>query len=89
MDDAPTVALILITMCYVPKISKSLKTKDVSGQSVAFWYMLDVVLLCNMFQQIDMIMYEGTHNYLGLIANGLNLLFAIFQTGLIIKYQVK
>lgn len=87
LDLAPLVAIGFITVCYIPQIIKTIKTKDVKGQSLAFWIMLDIALLGNVLQQVGLIQFMGNTRYLGLIEQSINLSLAILQTGLIIKYK--
>lgn len=41
----PILATIFLTICYIPQIVKTAKTKDVSSMSVLFWLILNLALL--------------------------------------------
>lgn len=40
----PTIAGILLGICYIPQIVKTYKTKDVESMSTAFWIILNFAL---------------------------------------------
>lgn len=61
----PTIAGILLGVCYVPQIVKTYKTKDVSSMSLAFWIILNCALSFLVINAIEVFITKGVW---GLIA---------------------
>lgn len=84
---SPLVSMILITVSYLPQIKLTIKTKNVKGQSLGFWAILTGALIGTTFQQVGLISYSGVTNYLGLITQAINLLFAVWMLVMVIMYK--
>lgn len=92
LEIAPTISGVLIVISYWPQIWTTLSTKDVSGQSVSFWILLCLSLLGFTIQQAGMIIFrenkEETPVLSGVIAQGLNLAFALIMLVLVVWFKM-
>ncbi len=53
------VAMFMIAACYAPQITKLIKTKNADSQSLAFWIMLSIGLLANVYISIQSALSGG------------------------------
>lgn len=86
---APMIAMVAITLSYLPQLKMTYKTKDVSGQAVGFWMLLTVALVGTTAQQLGTVLFEGVRNYSGLITQSVNLLFSSIMLFMVTKYRNK
>ena len=83
----PVISGVLITISYWPQLIKTLKTKNVDGQSLGFWSILSAALVGTTLQQLGLIIYNGVTNYAGLITQAINLFFAVWMMINVIRYR--
>lgn len=87
LDTLPIIATVFLTACYVPQIIKIFRTKDVTGQSLLFWVLLNVALtslLTNAYTIWDL---YGTYGYL--ITEILNEGLALVVLSQVLYYRKK
>ena len=85
----PIVAMVAITISYVPQLKLTFKTKDVTGQSIGFWLLLTGALIGTTGQQLGLVLFEGVTNYSGLITQAVNLTFSTAMLVMVTKYRNK
>lgn len=83
----PTVAGILLGICYIPQIVKTFKTKDVKSISLPFWSILNVALLLMVVNAIVVFMTSGVWGYLVVEAFNMGLSFVMLI--LVLRYRNK
>lgn len=87
---APAIAGVAITISYLPQLFLTFTTKNVTGQSLPFWLLLDLALLGLFLQQIGVIIYnqeKGKRNYTGAIVQGINLICALAMTLMVVVFR--
>lgn len=84
---APLISAVAITVSYLPQLKLTFKTKNVTGQSVTFWVLLNIALLGLFLQQLGLILYTGNTNLTGLITQGLNLLCSSVMLVMVCRYR--
>lgn len=84
---APLISAVAITVSYIPQLRLTFKTKNVTGQSVTFWVLLNIALLGLFLQQLGLILYAGNTNLMGLMTQGLNLLCASVMLVMVANYR--
>jgi uncharacterized protein with PQ loop repeat len=83
----PTIAGILLGVCYIPQIMKTYKTKDVSSMSLSFWIILNCALLCLVVNAEVVFLTKGVW---GLIATEVfNEGLALVMLIMVLKYRKK
>lgn len=84
----PTIAGIILAVCYTPQLVKTYKTKNVEGFSIAFWTMLNIALFCFVINALSLLaLGSGSIGYL--IAELINLTLAFTMLVMIIVYRRK
>lgn len=84
---APAIAGVTITLSYLPQLYLTLSTKNVEGQSLFFWLLLNISLLGLLLQQIGMVIYHAEKNYTGVVVQAVNFSFSLVMTILILIYR--
>src|SRR5690625_6475344 len=64
LDYLPIAASVFLTVCYLPQIIKTYRTKDVSGISLPFWVFLNVALSLMLVNSIVIFIEFGTWGYM-------------------------
>ena len=67
----PIVATALIVLSYVGQLKTTYGTKNVEGQSLFFWIVLDSALVINVIREAYLFIQQGTYG--GLLTQGFNL----------------
>lgn len=67
----PIIATVLIVASYMGQLKKTYGTKNVEGQSLFFWIVLNLALLINVAREIYLFSQYGTYG--GLLTQGFNL----------------
>jgi uncharacterized protein with PQ loop repeat len=81
----PIVATVFMTICYAPQIKKTITTKDVRGQSVMFWTMLNIALTLLLLNSILLFTQNGNWGYM--VSYILNESLALTMLLLVLKYR--
>lgn len=82
----PSIAGILLAICYTPQLIRTFKTKNVESFSLKFWIILDIALLCFVINALSLLaLGSGSYGYL--FAELLNLTMSMALTIMIIKYR--
>jgi len=83
----PLLGTIFLTICYLPQIRKTWKTKDVSSMSLLFWISLNIALILLLGNYVVIFIETGAWG--GMVTEALNVAFALVMMGLVIKYRKK
>lgn len=83
----PIIAVVLITFSYLPQIKLTYGTKNVEGQSLTFWVLLNTSLLINTIREMMLFTQHGTYG--GLLTQGINLFFGLTVMAGVILYRKK
>ena len=75
----------ILAFSYLPQIIQLHKTKDATGISINFWYILDASLLCFVILALDSFLATGAVSLL--VAQGANLILALIVTMQVKLYQ--
>lgn len=86
LNVAPSIAGIAITVSYLPQLWLTFSTRNVAGQSLSFWAILDIALLGLFLQQIGMLKYTHSKNFMGALVQGVNLVFALMMTVMVVLF---
>lgn len=81
---ASIMAGFILAVSYVPQIWTLYKTKEASGMSKSFWFILDFSLLLLFILALDSYLIAGTVGLL--IAQSLNLALALVVTAQVLYY---
>lgn len=81
----PSLAGIILGICYVPQIVRTLKTKDVTGMSLGFWAILNVALTLLVINAIVVYIQFGTWGYM--VTEFFNEALAFVMLVLVLKYR--
>jgi uncharacterized protein with PQ loop repeat len=84
----PIIATVFMTYCYLPQITQTLRTKNVEGQNLQFWAVLNIALTLLLINSVLLLLVlNGSFGYMvGYIFNeGLALTMLI----LVKKYRNK
>lgn len=81
----PSIAGILLGMCYLPQIYKTYKTKNVDGMSLAFWVLLNLALLCLVANSIKVYALTGGWGYM--VTEIFNESLAFVMLVMVFKYK--
>jgi uncharacterized protein with PQ loop repeat len=81
----PSIAGILLGICYVPQIVTTIKTKDVSGMNLWFWIILVIALL--MLTTNAFVIFLSTSVWGYFLTECFNSGLAIVMLTLVIKYR--
>lgn len=83
----PIVAVVLITVSYIPQVRLTYGTKNVEGQSLSFWVLLNTSLFINTMRELMLFSVHGTYG--GLLTQGINLFFGVTVMLGVIMYRKK
>lgn len=83
----PTIGGIILGICYIPQIVKTVKTKDVTGMSLYFWIILSVALLILTVNALAIFIITGVWGYL--VTEIFNLGLTLTMLILVGKYRKK
>lgn len=81
----PSLAGIILGICYIPQIIHTIKTKNVEGISLGFWAILSVAITCLVINALVIFIQFGTWGYL--LTEGMNLALALVMLTLVLKYR--
>jgi uncharacterized protein with PQ loop repeat len=87
LDLLPMAATFFLTLCYVPQIIRTYKTKDVSSMSLSFWVMLNIALSFLLVNATVIYLKFGTWGYM--VTEILNEGLAFVMLIMVIKYRKK
>jgi uncharacterized protein with PQ loop repeat len=81
----PTIAGILLGICYVPQIIKTYMTKDVRSMSTAFWIILNVALTFLAINAVVVYKTSGVWGYM--LTETFNEGLALVTLIMVLKYR--
>jgi uncharacterized protein with PQ loop repeat len=87
LNHIATIATFFLTICYIPQIIYTYKTKDVTGIKLSFWVYLNIALTCLLINSIVMFVKFGTWGYM--VTEILNEGLAFVMLLMVIKYRKK
>lgn len=85
LNHIATIATVFLTICYLPQIVTTFKTKNVSGMTVSFWVLLNLALFCLLINSIFIFIQFGTWGYM--VTEILNFGLAFVMLVLVLKYK--
>lgn len=85
LDYLPIAATVFLTVCYLPQIIKTYRTKDVSGISLPFWVFLNVALSLMLVNSIVIFIEFGTWGYM--VTEILNEGLAFVMLVMVLRYK--
>lgn len=83
----PTIAGILLGICYVPQLVKTYKTKDVESMSTAFWVILNFALTFLVINAY--VVFATSHVWGYAVTETFNEGLALVQLIMVLKYRKK
>lgn len=83
----PTIAGILLGICYIPQIAKTYRTKDVESMSTAFWIILNFALTFLVINAVVVFMTSGVWGYM--VTEVFNEGLALVTLIMVLKYRKK
>lgn len=83
----PSIAGILLGICYIPQIKKTYQIKNVEGMSLAFWSVLNVALTFLVINSIVVFLTTGYWGYM--VTEFFNEGLALIMLILVLKYRKK
>lgn len=83
----PTIAGILLGICYIPQIRQTLKTKNVEGMNMKFWTLLNIAIIFLFINSVSIFIVFGTWGYM--LTELFNLVLAFIMLVLVKKYKKK
>lgn len=83
----PLIATIFMTLCYIPQIVQTLKTKDVTGISLTFYILLNISLTLLLINSYLLFLTNGNFGYV--ISYIINEGLAFIMLVLVLKYRKK
>lgn len=83
----PLIATIFMTLCYIPQIVQTLKTKDVTGISLTFYILLNISLTLLLINSYLLFLTNGNFGYV--ISYIINEGLALIMLVLVLKYRKK
>lgn len=83
----PMFGTAFLIIFYIIQIGKTIKVKSVEGVSMLGWSMLNLALICMFVNALTIYIQFGTYGFL--ITETANVLLALIELGLIIKYKKK
>lgn len=83
----PSIAGILLGICYLPQIRQTLKTKNVDGMNLSFWIILNLALTCLLINSIVVFVKFGAWGYM--VTEIFNVGLAFVMLMLVSKYRKK
>ncbi|HLO11571.1 MAG TPA: PQ-loop domain-containing transporter [Pseudoneobacillus sp.] len=81
----PTIAGVILGICYIPQIVKTLKTKNVEGMSLPFWVLLNIALTLLVINAFVVFTTSGVWGYL--VTEIFNEVLALVMLILVVKYR--
>lgn len=81
----PTVAGILLGICYIPQIMTTVKTKNVEGISLPFWIILNFALSFLVVNAVVVFLTSGVWGYM--LTETFNEGLALVMLILVVKYR--
>lgn len=81
----PIVAVGLIVLSYIGQLKTTYGTKNVEGQSIFFWVVLNGALAINVIREIYLFNQQGTFG--GLLTQGSNLILGLAILFGVLKYK--
>lgn len=87
LNHTASIAGILLGIAYIPHIVKTYKTKDVTGVSLAFWYIIVLALSFLIINAYAVFVFTGVWGYL--VTELFNLGLATVMLCLVQYYRVK
>jgi uncharacterized protein with PQ loop repeat len=81
----PTIAGILLGICYIPQIRMTYRTKNVEGMSVAFWIILNFALSFLVVNAIVVFITSGVWGYM--VTELFNEGLAFITLMMVLKYR--
>ena len=87
MNIIPLIATVFMTICYLPQLIQTYRTKDVSGISLSFFALLNVALTLLLINSILLYTVNGNFGYV--VSYIFNEGFALIMLIMIIKYRRK
>ena len=85
LDYLPIAASVFLTVCYLPQIIKTYRTKDVSGISLPFWMFLNVALSLMLVNSIVIFIEFGTWGYM--VTEIINESLAFIMLVMVLRYR--
>lgn len=85
LDYLPIAASVFLTVCYLPQIIKTYRTKDVSGISLPFWVFLNVALSLMLVNSIVIFIEFGTWGYM--VTEIINESLAFIMLVMVLRYR--
>lgn len=83
----PSIAGVILGICYIPQIIKTIKTKNVEGVSLSFWAILNVALTLLVINSIVVFNTTGVWGYM--VTEIFNEGLALVMLILVVKYKKK
>lgn len=83
---APVVASYVITYTYLPQIWRTIKTKNVDGISLQFWFFLSIFLICMVCNAWGLFLVNGMSVLGYLVTEIINFVLGFVQFILVIIY---
>lgn len=83
----PSLAGIVLGICYLPQIIHTAKTKNVEGMSLGFWSILNVAILMLLINSIVIYQQFGTWGYM--LTELFNFLLSFVMLVLVLRYKRK
>jgi uncharacterized protein with PQ loop repeat len=87
LDVLPVGATVFLTICYLPQIYRTYKTKNVESMSISFWVMLNIALTLLLTNAYAIWGLFGTYGYL--VTEILNEGLALITLGQVLYYKSK
>lgn len=87
LDILPLLATIFLTICYLPQLIKTYKTKDVSSMSLPFWIMLNIALSLLLANSVILAFLYGSWGYM--VSYIFNEGLAFLMLLMVVKYRKK
>src|SRR5690625_4102197 len=85
LDYITIVATAFLTICYLPQIAKTFRTKDVSGISLPFWIFLNLALSLMLINSIVIYIEFGTWGYM--VTEIINESLAFIMLVMVLRYR--
>jgi uncharacterized protein with PQ loop repeat len=83
----PSIAGILLGVCYLPQIKQTIKTKNVEGMNLYFWIILNIALSFLLINSIVVFIKFGAWGYMTTEIFNVGLAFVMLC--LVLKYRKK
>lgn len=83
----PVLATVFLTICYVPQIVQTFKTKNVSSISLSFWILLNIALTLMLINATAIFISTGVWGYM--VTEIANEGLAFIMLCLVLRYRNK